>query len=123
MCDAIGAPELPRDPSTNPARLARRTARAPTPRSPRIRPASRPTIGWQVFNAIGIPCGPIYSIDQTFADPQVQHLNMAVPVTAPELGDITIVRNAVSMSRTPHESAPPHPAGRCTPTRYWPRPA
>ncbi|MFT4989812.1 MAG: crotonobetainyl-CoA:carnitine CoA-transferase CaiB-like acyl-CoA transferase [Acidimicrobiales bacterium] len=43
------------------------------------------------------------TIDETFADPQVQHLGMAAPVDHPRLGDISIVRHAVSMSRTPHD--------------------
>ncbi|MCA1646056.1 MAG: CoA transferase, partial [Chloroflexi bacterium] len=30
-----------------------------------------------LFDEAGIPCGPIYTIDQVFADPQVQHLGMA----------------------------------------------
>ena len=29
------------------------------------------------FNEAGVPCGPIYSIDQVFADPQVRHLGIA----------------------------------------------
>src|SRR4249919_1012785 len=32
------------------------------------------------LNAAGVPSGPIYSVDQTFKDPQVQHLGMAVPI-------------------------------------------
>src|SRR5437763_538317 len=33
-----------------------------------------------LLNEAGVPCGPIYSIDQVFADPQVQHLGMAAAV-------------------------------------------
>jgi crotonobetainyl-CoA:carnitine CoA-transferase CaiB-like acyl-CoA transferase len=33
-----------------------------------------------LFDEAGIPCGPIYTIDQVFADPQVQHLGMATPM-------------------------------------------
>jgi len=55
------------------------------------------------LNDVSIPCGPINSIDETFADPQVQHLEMATPVEHPRLGEINIVRHAVSMSRTPHD--------------------
>ena len=35
----------------------------------------------EAFNKAGVPCGPIYSIDQMFADPQVEHLRMAQSVT------------------------------------------
>jgi formyl-CoA transferase len=53
------------------------------------------------LNAAGVPCGPIYSIDQTFADPQVRHLGIAQSVRSPALGDITIVGQPFTLSRTP----------------------
>jgi len=53
------------------------------------------------LNRAGVPCGPIYSIDQVFADPQVRHLGMAAPVDHPRLGRISIVNQAVTLSRTP----------------------
>jgi formyl-CoA transferase len=52
------------------------------------------------LNAVGVPCGPILTIDQTFADPQVQHLAMAQQVQSDVYGDLTIVRNPVRLSRT-----------------------
>ena len=57
---------------------------------------------WQeIFDKAGIPCGPIYSIDQTFADPQVRHLGAAVEVTHPRLGKQRILNQMVKLSRTP----------------------
>ncbi len=53
------------------------------------------------LNAAGIPCGPIYTIDQTFADPQVRHLGIAQAVASPALGEITLVGQPVTLSRTP----------------------
>lgn len=52
-------------------------------------------------NAAGVPCGPIYSVDQTFADPQVKALGIAQSVEHPELGSITLVGQPVELSRTP----------------------
>jgi len=49
----------------------------------------------------GVPCGPIYTLDQVFADPQVRHLGMAVPVPNPEGGNMTLVGPAIKLSRTP----------------------
>ena len=49
-----------------------------------------------ILNDAGVPCGPIYRIDQAFADPQVQHLEMAQPVRSPALGDLTILGHPVS---------------------------
>jgi crotonobetainyl-CoA:carnitine CoA-transferase CaiB-like acyl-CoA transferase len=53
------------------------------------------------MNEAGIPCGPIYSMDQTFADPQVQHLGIAQKVVSKALGEITILGQPVTLSRTP----------------------
>ena len=54
-----------------------------------------------ILNAAGVPCGPIYSMDQVFADPQVQHLQAAAKVKHPVLGEIRLVNQAVGLSRTP----------------------
>ena len=51
-----------------------------------------------LLNAAGVPCGPIYSIDQVFDDPQVKHLGMAQPVPHPELGEIHLVAQPFTLS-------------------------
>ena len=53
------------------------------------------------INAAGVPCGPIYSVDQTFADAQVKALGIAQSVEHPALGSITLVGQPVELSRTP----------------------
>jgi crotonobetainyl-CoA:carnitine CoA-transferase CaiB-like acyl-CoA transferase len=103
LCEAIGAPGLADDPdyATGPLRSNNRLALNATITE---HTSKQPTAHWvQVLNELSIPCGPINTIDETFADPQVQHLGMAAPVDHPRLGDISIVRHAVSMSRTPHD--------------------
>ena len=41
----------------------------------------RSSADWiELLNKAGVPCGPIYSIDQVYADPQVEHLGIAQPV-------------------------------------------
>lgn len=55
----------------------------------------------EAFNKAGVPSGPIYTMDQTFADPQVQHLKMATTVHHDALGDIDVIRSGVDMTRTP----------------------
>ncbi|MPZ57257.1 MAG: CoA transferase [Rhizobiales bacterium] len=52
------------------------------------------------LNEAGIPCGPIYTIDQTFADPQVRHLGIAQGVESPALGTINLVGQPFTLSRT-----------------------
>ena len=61
------------------------------------------------LNAAGVPCGPIYSIDQVFADPQVEHLAIGQPVTSPKLGPLDVVRQPVTASRTPSTIRAPAP--------------
>jgi formyl-CoA transferase len=53
------------------------------------------------FSAAGVPCGPIYSIDQMFADAQVQHLGIAQDVPNPEGRHIRLVGQPMTLSRTP----------------------
>ncbi|HEX3953211.1 MAG TPA: CaiB/BaiF CoA-transferase family protein [Stellaceae bacterium] len=62
----------------------------------------RPSAYWvELMNEVGVPCGPLYTIDQTFADPQVVHLEMARPVQHPTLGELKVVGQAINMTRTP----------------------
>jgi len=49
----------------------------------------------------GIPCGPIYTIDKTFNDPQVKHLGIAQPVDSPKLGRISLVGSAINLEGVP----------------------
>jgi formyl-CoA transferase len=53
------------------------------------------------FNKTGVPAGPIYAINEVFADPQVKHLGVAQAVEHPMLGRVELVGQAVSLSRTP----------------------
>jgi hypothetical protein len=57
------------------------------------------------FNAAGVPCGPIYSIDQMFEDAQVQHLGIAQDVPNEENRHIRLVGQPVTLSRTPSKMA------------------
>jgi len=53
------------------------------------------------LNKAGVPSGPIYKMNEVFADPQVQHLGIAQTVHHKTLGDIALVGQAVTLSRTP----------------------
>jgi crotonobetainyl-CoA:carnitine CoA-transferase CaiB-like acyl-CoA transferase len=64
--------------------------------------AAKPSRAWlDAFDAHGVPAGPIYRMDEVFADPQVEHLGMAVPARHPKRGDIRLVGQPVVLSRTP----------------------
>lgn len=103
LCTAIDAPELAEHPDYATSAL-RSTNRDSLRAAISDRTKLAPTEHWiDILNGLGIPCGPINSIEETFGDPQVQHLGMSVPVEHDELGELNIVRHAVNMSRTPHE--------------------
>jgi len=55
----------------------------------------------ETFNKIGVPCGPIYTMNEVFADPQVRHLGAAVEVEHPKIGKFKILNQPVKLSRTP----------------------
>jgi formyl-CoA transferase len=101
LCEALDAPGLVHDPefanaekrSENRARLNAELA-ACTRRHRSAELVER-------LNAAGVPSGPIYAIDQVFADPQVQHLGLAVPMAHPKRGEVAVVNQAVALSRTP----------------------
>src|ERR687892_363055 len=109
FCRAIGRPDLLSDPrfATSRARSKNRDVLMDV-----LMPVTRKksSAEWiALLNEAGVPCGPIYTIDQSFADPQVRHLEIAQPVKSPALGDLTILGHPVSFgdTRTPIRNAAP----------------
>jgi crotonobetainyl-CoA:carnitine CoA-transferase CaiB-like acyl-CoA transferase len=71
---------------------------------------TRTTSAWvSALNDAGVPCGPVYRMDEVFADPQVEHLAMTQAVQHPVLGPLAIVRNAVRMTGGPDTVRKPSP--------------
>ena len=96
FCKAIERPDLLTDPrfATSRARSDHRDTLMEV-----LMPVTRQkaSADWvALLNKAGVPCGPIYRIDEAFADPQVRHLEMAQPVHSPALGDLTILGHPVS---------------------------
>ncbi len=50
------------------------------------------------LNAAGIPCGPIYNIDQVFGDPQVKHLDMVAEFEHPKKGSQKLLGQPIVMA-------------------------
>jgi formyl-CoA transferase len=71
---------------------------------------TRPAAHWiELFEGAGIPCGPIYTIGQVFADPQVRHLGMARRMDSPALGATEVVASAINISGVPKDVRTPTP--------------
>jgi len=97
----IGAPELAEDPRFKDGRS--RGQHRPELREEcekRLRLLTSEDLVTRL-NAAGVPAGPILTLDQTFADPQVKHLAMTGTVSSPKYGDLNVVRAPVNLTRTP----------------------
>jgi formyl-CoA transferase len=103
LCDVLKAPELVTDErfATDAARHANRDALLAEINVRAVKVAAADLI--KALNDAGVPAGAIYKMNEVFADPQVQHLKMAHPVTSKKLGEIELIGQAINMSRTPFE--------------------
>ena len=80
LCTVLGHPEWTTEPAFANDTLRVRNRVTLIERSEAMT-TQRPRAHWLArFDDAGVPCGPIYSIDQMFADPQVEHVGMAQPV-------------------------------------------
>ncbi len=109
--EALGAPELVTDP-----RFADRHTRTANRRELdeiiEARLATATTAEWvERLNAAGCPCGPVLAVDETFADPQVEHLNVFSRVPDPGGGELAVLRLPLTFSDTPAAvgAGPVHP--------------
>jgi formyl-CoA transferase len=98
FCEAIGKPEWKDKPDwkDQKSRSAhRKEINAAIGEVTKHKPAEY----WiELLEGAGVPCGPIYSIDQVFADPQVKHLGMATKMHSPVIGDADVVASAISIT-------------------------
>ncbi len=99
FCAAIGAAEWLEDERFATPRL-RSNNRGVLNAAIAARLATRSTAHWvQIMTEHGVPAGPVNTIDEAFADPQVQHLGLVHTVAHATLGELGLIRNAVTMRR------------------------
>ena len=101
FCAFAGAPELAADPrfATNAGRVRNRAALyALLPDLMRRKSQSE----WvQGLAPLGVPCSPVNTVDQVFADPQVQARGMRITVPHPLSGTVDLIGNPLKLSATP----------------------
>ncbi|HMV54220.1 MAG TPA: CaiB/BaiF CoA-transferase family protein [Rhodocyclaceae bacterium] len=109
FCELAGRPEWANDPrfATNAQRVANRDSLIPLMRQVTVMRTTKTWIG--VFEAGGVPCGPINDLARVFADPHVVARGLCVEVPHEVAGRIPLVANPIRYSATPVEyrSAPP----------------
>ncbi len=100
FCQAAGKPELADDPryATNPARIAHREHICAEVAALL---AANTTQAWlDLLEPLGVPCGPINSVDQVFSDPQILHRGMRVELEHPVTGTVTLPGNPIHFGRS-----------------------
>ena len=101
LCEALGQPELTSQPrfADDPSRVRNRSELNAILNELF---AARTTDEWVgVLDSADVPCGPIYAMDQVFADPQVRHVGIAESVVHPTRGEIDLISQVVRLQRTP----------------------
>jgi len=109
FCDSVGKEEWKDNPSFNTADLRSDNRDELNSMISEVT-ITKSSESWiEIFGEAGVPSGPIYTIDKTFADPQVQHLDMSATVSSPVMGDIALIQQPVVLDRTPSsiKVAPP----------------
>jgi crotonobetainyl-CoA:carnitine CoA-transferase CaiB-like acyl-CoA transferase len=101
LCKAMGAEHLLADPNYSGGRVRLRNRDQLNAEIEGIT-RGRTSAEWiERLNAAGVPCGPIYRMNEVFADPQVQHIGIAREIRHPQRGSQQLVGQAVELSRTP----------------------
>lgn len=101
FCTALGAPQLLEHPEHATPQLRSQHRKALNARIAEITKTNTSAHWIETINKAGVPCGPINTIDKTFAEPQVQHLGIARPIRHPKLGDIKVVGQPINLSDAP----------------------
>ncbi len=109
FCEIIGKPELAADPAyaTNAVRVANRAALVPIIIEAM---AGRDTAALHAaFEAAGVPFGPINTLDEVFADPQVRARGMRLELDHPSAGSVPLVGSPIRYSDSTLEFERPPP--------------
>lgn len=109
LCDVLDAPDIRDHPdyATGAARSDNRNAVNTEIEKYTVQKTSAEWI--EEMTEAGVPCGPIYSIDEMFADPQVEHVNMEHPVHHADLGEMKLLGQAINLSRYQPRTGMPTP--------------
>ena len=109
LCAAGGRVAMASDPrfATNPSRVRNREAMI-TELKLMI---SEHTAKWWIeqLEAVGVPCGPINNLQQTFENPQVQARGLRMAIEREDSGPIELVGSPMKFSKTPVQYTLPPP--------------
>ena len=109
LAATIGHPELATDPryANNRSRMSNKAALLNVLYAAF---AKKNALEWNaLLNDVGVPTAPIYTMDQVFADPQVQHRGILQHIAHPTADKVPTIANPIKLSETPpsYRWAPP----------------
>ena len=109
FCDVAGKPEWARDPryAQNAERVRNRRELVPMIEAVMRTRTQREWL--DTLEAVSVPCGPINTLDQVFADPQAQARGLRFDLPHALAGAVPQVRAPLRFSATPLESTVPPP--------------
>ena len=109
LCEVLGRPDLASDQrfATNAARVNNRDEIVAILQSVFETHTMREWL--DALERVGVPCGPINTVADVFADPQVQARGLRLDLPHPTIGSVPSVANPIKYSATPlaYRSAPP----------------
>ncbi len=101
FCRAIGVEELAADPAYATEKARHENRDSLNAKIGAIIKTKSAAAWIELLNRAGVACGPIYRMNEVFADPQVKHIDMTREVRHKRLGPLELVGQAVNLSRTP----------------------
>ena len=109
LSQVLGHPHLAADErfATNSARVRNNASLYPLLREAFAKKDRADWVG--ALEEVGVPCGPINSIAEVFAEPQVCHRGMKITLPHPLAGEVPLVASPLRLTVTPlkHERPPP----------------
>jgi formyl-CoA transferase len=100
FCNAAGRPDWITSPNYKTGKLRLQNRDALNADIDKVT-VTKSSADWvSLFNKVGVPCGPIYAVDQVFADPQVRHLGIAKDSARSDGSHLGLLGQPFTLSRT-----------------------
>tara|TARA_A100001391_G_scaffold1853_2_gene2060 strand:- start:11836 stop:13062 length:1227 start_codon:yes stop_codon:yes gene_type:complete len=109
FCEVAGHPEWAEDPrfATNRSRVEHREVLVPLLRQATVMKTTREWL--DALEAVGVPCGPVNTLEQVFEDPQARARGLRREMEHPSAGAVPTVASPLRLSATPAEYRRPPP--------------
>ncbi len=98
MCETLGVPKFAGDPRFKTNALRTENWQALFAELGTVLETKTIAEWLSALDKVGVPCGPINTVDKVLADPHVRSRNMVVTATDPEIGPLIMAGNPIKLS-------------------------